>query len=976
MPVPGGIPASLAALYGQGRYAGVMTALAEQAERVMAGRPEFFPEFTDHSFRHVGETLDTIEKLIPDDVRSAMPPILQEADGVCLVAAVILHDLGMHISKAGVLDLIRGEWNNPPAKSGFVTTDRPWHEEWGEFAREAVRYDDRTLLRLLGPDDFSDRDAISRLPKLADPSVRVEWSPAIIRAVGEFLRRHHPRLAHEIALAGFPHAGGAFPRLTADPPAGIGQSLADLAGFVARSHGLALRQAVEQVLKPEADSVRQHGAVSIYHMALLRIGDYLQIETNRAPAVLFNLREIQSPVSIQEWQKHAAVERIIWDLKHDPEAIKVRVDATKTPPHSLRTHLALRDLLRDVQREFDTSVTVLREHYAKAGNLSKLELSRRVVHTNLNDATVVENLPYQPQHTAFSTAGPELLRLLIRPLYGDRPEVGIRELMQNAVDAVREYNDLREHDARFASAADRESHYSKLERQRYDLGKHEDGRPIDVLISIDRGTDGRLWCTCTDRGVGMTPDVIRDYFLRAGASFRASGQWKERHESEDKSVRIARTGRFGIGAFAMFLLCDPGDPGSQIEVRTRGVGERRGVRFKAGLDTDPIAIEWDDAGCLGTQIRVPLDNAVASALATDLGDNLTDWYTFADPVVVRTREGAVLKQQHVLPAFDGALPRGWNRSVEDDFIVVWGWARVFGRRMPPSAVNGFLVSSFTWDSWPVRPPVFSILDRGSRCPITVQRDRYTCSLEKFLPSFSSAAMDDLLAAAMVFLPEHLSEWSDPVNWHHDESRSLRLVACADGLRYDGRRCLQGTCPRPMAVCRSWAESRGAVLNLFDSFDVVSDGFDNLPPHITLVWSADHQPFREWNDWTLVEAGGAQGPDWQVRARPGCPAPSPSDVELLRTAALSALSAEDSMVRTLAIVAAGTVIDYDGDIFHLAWLRNIGPRAIPWTLDERRDLIKNCSHEFRDRVTFWEQLKAEGWVPHYGWEDRPPPDELS
>ena len=42
---------------------------------------------------------------------------------------------------------------------------------------------------------------------------------------------------------------------------------------------------------------------------------------------------------------------------------------------------------------------------------------------------------YLPVKAAFRGSDADLLKLLIEPLYGNRPEIGLRELIQNAVDA-------------------------------------------------------------------------------------------------------------------------------------------------------------------------------------------------------------------------------------------------------------------------------------------------------------------------------------------------------------------------------------------------------------------------------------------------------------------------------------------------------------------------------------------------------------
>ena len=47
-------------------------------------------------------------------------------------------------------------------------------------------------------------------------------------------------------------------------------------------------------------------------------------------------------------------------------------------------------------------------------------------------------IDYLPIRASFRAADADLLKLLIGPLYGDKPGIGMRELIQNAIDAVRE----------------------------------------------------------------------------------------------------------------------------------------------------------------------------------------------------------------------------------------------------------------------------------------------------------------------------------------------------------------------------------------------------------------------------------------------------------------------------------------------------------------------------------------------------------
>ena len=71
-------------------------------------------------------------------------------------------------------------------------------------------------------------------------------------------------------------------------------------------------------------------------------------------------------------------------------------------------------------------------------------------------------------------------------------------------------------------------------------------------------------------GIGMTSSVVLEYFLRAGASFRRSDAWRQQHELAPGESRILRSGRFGVGALAAFLL------GDEIEVSVYGAPDLSG----------------------------------------------------------------------------------------------------------------------------------------------------------------------------------------------------------------------------------------------------------------------------------------------------------------------------------------------------------------------------------------------------------------
>ena len=308
-------------------------------------------------------------------------------------------------------------------------------------------------------------------------------------------------------------------------------------------------------------------------MAILRIADYVQLDADRAPTLLLNLKEPQSPQSIEEWHKHGAIASISWDHKN-PAGLCFDISAG----HGLRTHLQLRELLADLQREMDTASAVLDETYAGPPKLKALRLSRRRVYTNLDEPSLHCNLAYVPRLAALRSAD-DLFRLVVRDLYGNHPEVAGRELLQNAVDAVRERR--------------------RGERDRALIPEEEPGfsAEFDAELELREHADGSLDFRVTDRGVGMSSDTIIDFFLQAGASYT---MFPDPHGdgAPGTPVELLKAGRFGIGVFAAFLL------GPQVRVRTRKIGAARGLQVSATQHEDLVELRWVDCP-VGTEIIVP-----------------------------------------------------------------------------------------------------------------------------------------------------------------------------------------------------------------------------------------------------------------------------------------------------------------------------------------------------------------------------------
>lgn len=697
---------------------------AEFEPWIEASGTPFFPEYTNHGIQHITDVLATASSLVRDDARA----VLTASDAAMLCIAGVLHDSATHLTEDGFLSLI-----TDPSRPRVAKDDILWNELWSDFLSEASRFDGRKLTALFGSDE-----PIHRPDEKPD-----KWTRRDRLLMGEFLRRHHARLAHEIAIAGVPGPTNDPLRLKQVP-----NDLADLAGLIARSHGLPLRECLKR-LDPN-DPREYKGVHAVFLMALLRIADYLQIQAERAPRQLLQVQGLRSPISAREWQAHEAVV----DIRHthsDPEALFVQA-----APQDSKTYLKLKWLLRSIQLELDQCWAVIGEVYGRYEHLSSLGLTIRRIRSNLDDdEQFASTVSYIPCDARFDAAGADLLKLLIHPLYGDKPEIGIRELLQNAVDACLELKDLAEQDLR-------PSDTDTVDQD------------ADVVITLEEVSANERYLTVSDRGIGMTPAVLIHYFLKAGASFRRSDAWREQHESTSGRSRVLRSGRFGVGALATFLL------GDEIEVSTRHARARpeQGIAFKATLDAEQIQLNHYTRA-VGTTIKIRIrDNNIWHKLSAphwrgteefkpeDL--TLWDWFCLDFPRVKRIlklqgNQTKTLGQRWILPPAGKQLSLPWHRLCVQGYEDVH-WTQ--NRKLPPLVCNGITVEErppyyererviSISEGLNLRRPNLSIFDPDGNLPLNLSRTGLSVNALPFKDQLRESLCRDFIAWLLVNAPSEV-----------------------------------------------------------------------------------------------------------------------------------------------------------------------------------------------------------------------------
>jgi len=289
-----------------------------------------------------------------------------------------------------------------------------------------------------------------------------------------------------------------------------------------------------------------------YLAASLRVADVLDVDPERTPEAILRHREV-SPSSLIYWWKDQQMSvaqegsRIVITAR--PQGARMQ-KAIETTIEQINHELALCRKLGD-----DTHFEVCPGRAALLPHRWELTTSAYVDIRARDDA-------YEYIDGSFRPDTQKLLQLLSGvELYGHEM-VAVRELLQNAFDAVREqiaYGRLEDPDPANPTT---ERKFSQVNR---------------VDLRLEFSPDG-AWLVCKDTGVGMTKAIIRDHLLVSGVGRRHDTLDLERR-CKARGFSLGRTGQFGIGVLSYFMLAD------RVVIKTRraaepGDSESNGWRFE------------------------------------------------------------------------------------------------------------------------------------------------------------------------------------------------------------------------------------------------------------------------------------------------------------------------------------------------------------------------------------------------------------
>ncbi|MDD2893282.1 MAG: ATP-binding protein [Halothiobacillaceae bacterium] len=428
----------------------------------------------------------------------------------------------------------------------------------------------------------------------------IPGTPEFQMVMFDVLRALHPKRARNLAKLSWKAEknGNAMFLLEHE---GFRDAYAEVIGLVAESHwwtpheleGLAQRIITAPTcLKPAPWSV------DVLKLAvLMRTADAAHIDAQRAPRFLRALIQ-PGASSLAHWQFQGRMHQVQRDP--DPKRFDLRISASAFPLNEQEAWWLAYDAVCLMDKELRAADRLLLDHpRPERERLAVRGVS--AAHSPEDFARSVPTQGWQPVDASIKIGDVQTLveRFGGEKLYGEQPVWALRELLQNAIDAVDACRKLG--------------------------GLDENGGKITVEVEHAAEAES-FWLHVTDTGIGMSRYVLTEVLLDFGHSLWRSpavrGEWTGLAATGFEAI-----GQFGIGFFAVFML------GEQVRVTTRrfesidGENNQWVLEFGGGIRKRPVLRKPEIKECLkrhGTRVSVLISAGKYAELCADKNTWRTD----------------------------------------------------------------------------------------------------------------------------------------------------------------------------------------------------------------------------------------------------------------------------------------------------------------------------------------------------------------
>jgi hypothetical protein len=488
----------------------------------------YCPQYTLHDEVHLLRVTELMAKVMPNSVADLLNPV----EIALLILAANFHDQGMVLEGA--------DFDALPTNEEFRRFQDNWIIEHPNFTEVRQHLNDRNL-------------SAQEQQRLRDTENELQAA----------LRTDFIRITHGERSADFVRTKYASD--TSWTVAGT-----NVAEFVARLCLSHVRPASDLI---SADGFRFDETVGTYKINMpylglvLRLADILDLDRDRTPDSLYRTINFRSGVSLREWEKHRSVDG--WTIEPTLVQFTMRCEHPEYQRAAYQFMDWIDKELADAQRMIRT--------FPYSSSSYGIDLPLAVDRSRIEP----KDNAYIYHDLEFSLSRDEIVKLLMtNKLYG-APWLCVRELLQNAMDALRHRHALIKRD----NATD------------WDHGK------VEMVHELD--ADGHELLHVTDNGAGMDSDIIERFLTKVGRSYYRSPEFEqERASFRAAGVDFDPCAQFGIGFMSCFML------GDHITIRTRrdygpnkGLGEPYTVEIN-GLGGIVVIREGSDDQPTGTTVTI------------------------------------------------------------------------------------------------------------------------------------------------------------------------------------------------------------------------------------------------------------------------------------------------------------------------------------------------------------------------------------
>lgn len=440
-------------------------------------------EFTLHDGDHLFRVLRLMEKLLPDETidKLSVPELM------LLILSAFFHDIGMAPDEKNVLSW-KKTWDVFPEFEDEVE-----EKEYKDFQRY---YNSR-------PEQISQIEVFIAQGNLSNAELVKNY------LISDFIRTTHSLRAKYIIQKDWM---GKIKYRDTD----LTVEFADIC-FSHNEDALSLLELDKNYLcGPEIFACLPLVAV------ILRISDVLDFDGKRTPSVLFSHLFVRNPISINEWNKHRAIEA--WSIN----SISIQYHAKCKHPAIESAIHAFCNIIDNELSVCNNIISSINDFNRSRGREVFVKIPFKVDRSKIETQKDIFGKPlYLFRETQFNLSKRQVIDLLMgTKLYGD-PEVALRELLQNSIDACLLRNAL----------------------------ENSWGNSYEPEIQINYFTeaDGDI-LEIIDNGTGMDQYIIDSYYSKVGSSFYNSSEFYDL-KSQSKA-KFTPTSRFGIGILSCFMVAD------------------------------------------------------------------------------------------------------------------------------------------------------------------------------------------------------------------------------------------------------------------------------------------------------------------------------------------------------------------------------------------------------------------------------------